>query len=63
MLDESSRDYTYYRDKGWFESSYYYPARLNVLKRSAGALIDYVSLRNARKESALRKVSYQDTGA
>jgi hypothetical protein len=25
MLDDSSRDYTYYKDKGWFESDYYYP--------------------------------------
>jgi len=22
MLDDSSRDYTYYADKGWFESDY-----------------------------------------
>jgi multimeric flavodoxin WrbA len=63
MLDESSRDYTYYRDKGWFESGYFYPTRLNALKRAAGAVVDYASLRNARKQSAVRKVSNQDTGA
>jgi len=62
MLDESSRDYTYYRDKGWFESSYFYPTRLNVLKTNAGKLIDYISLRNARKQSAACKASDPDSG-
>jgi multimeric flavodoxin WrbA len=42
MLDESFRDYTYYRDNGWFESDYYYPARLNPIKRLAGSLIDRI---------------------
>lgn len=60
MLDESSRDYTYYRDMGWFESSYYYPTRLNILKRASGAMIDYASLRNARKQSTACKVSNHD---
>ncbi len=31
MLDDTSRDYTYYRDKGWFQSDYYYPTRLGAL--------------------------------
>lgn len=30
QLDEYSRDYTYYRDKGWFKSDYYYPTRVGV---------------------------------
>jgi multimeric flavodoxin WrbA len=63
MLDESSRDYTYYRGKGWFESSYYYPTRLNVLKSSAGAMIDYISSRKARKQSPVCKVSSHDNCA
>ncbi|MGA2976139.1 MAG: NAD(P)H-dependent oxidoreductase [Spirochaetia bacterium] len=40
MLDGSSRDYAYYSDKGWFESDYYYPARLGALKKVAGSLFD-----------------------
>ena len=48
MLDETYRDYRYYRDKGWFESGYFYPARLNVFKKAAGALFDYTALRSAR---------------
>lgn len=49
MLDESSRDFTYYRDKGWFESDYFYPARLGVLKKAAGALIDSFTARKTGK--------------
>jgi multimeric flavodoxin WrbA len=40
MLDDSSRDYRYYAEKGWFESDYYYPTRLGVLKKVAGHLVD-----------------------
>lgn len=39
-LDDNSRDYTYYAAQGWFESDYYYPTRLGVLKREAGKLFD-----------------------
>jgi multimeric flavodoxin WrbA len=42
-LDDSSRDYTYYAGKGWFESDYYYPTRLGVLKKGAGRLFDSIS--------------------
>lgn len=41
-LDDSSRDYSYYSEKGWFESDYYYPTRLGVLRRSAGSLFDSI---------------------
>ncbi len=40
MLDEGYRDFRYFRDKGWFESGYYYPARLNPFKKIAGRLFD-----------------------
>ena len=42
MLDENFRDYTYYSEKGWFESDYYYPVKLNPLKKLAGKLFDMV---------------------
>jgi multimeric flavodoxin WrbA len=42
-LDESFRDYTYYKDKGWFEADFYYPTRLGPLKKGAGKLFDWVS--------------------
>jgi multimeric flavodoxin WrbA len=40
-LDESSRDYTYYSEQGWFDSDYFRPVRLGVLKRSVGRLFDW----------------------
>jgi hypothetical protein len=43
MLDDSSRDYRYYADKGWFESDYYYPTRLGALKKVAGHLFDSIA--------------------
>ncbi len=49
MLNENYRDYTYYRDNGWFKSDYFYPARLNLLKKAAGSLFDYGMARSAKK--------------
>jgi multimeric flavodoxin WrbA len=49
MLDDTYRDYTYYRDKGWFESDYFYPVRFNVFKKIAGSLFDYTASRSAKK--------------
>ncbi len=42
-LDERSRDYTFYSERGWFESDYYYPTHLGLLKRGAGHLFDGVA--------------------
>ncbi len=47
MLNETYRDYTYYREKGWFESDYFYPARLSVFKKAAGSLFDFAISRTA----------------
>jgi multimeric flavodoxin WrbA len=47
-LDERYRDYTYYAEKGWFTSDYYYPTHLGVLKRGAGWLFDAVSARMSK---------------
>jgi len=49
MLDDSYRDYTYYRDKGWFESDYFYPTRLGLLKKAAGNLFDWIATRTTKK--------------
>ena len=40
MLDDRSRDYRYYAEKGWLDSDYYYPTRLGALKKAAGHLFD-----------------------
>lgn len=43
MLDEKSRDYCYYREKGWFESDYYYAASIGIIKKSAGRFFDFLA--------------------
>jgi hypothetical protein len=41
-LDDSSLDYRYYADKGWFESDFYYPTRMGVLKKGTGKVFDWL---------------------
>ena len=48
-LNEELRDYTYYREKGWFESDYYYPVKLNPFKKAIGKLFDNIAVSMARK--------------
>jgi multimeric flavodoxin WrbA len=48
QLNDSCRDYTYYRDKGWFESDYFYPTRLGLLEKGAGRLFDFASARMSK---------------
>ena len=44
-IDDSFRDYAYYRNQGWFESDYYYPTRLGLLKKGVGGFFDWMSAR------------------
>ena len=48
MLNENFRDYTYYMNKGWFESDYYYPVQLRPLKKLTGTLFDMIGTHMAR---------------
>ncbi len=41
-LDDTSLDYRYYAEKGWFEADFYYPTRLGALKKGAGQLFDWM---------------------
>ncbi len=50
MLDESWRDYTYYRDKGWFKSDYFYPVKLDPFKKLAGKV--FLANNQANKTNA-----------
>ena len=50
-LDARSFDYRYYRERGWLDSDYYYPARLGPLKKVAGSLFDAIGTRMARKRA------------
>lgn len=42
-LNEKYRDYTYYRDKGWFTSDYYYPVKIGFVKKIYGSIVDLFS--------------------
>lgn len=42
-LDDSYRDYTYYRDNGWFTSDFYYPVKISFVKKLYGNCIDYLT--------------------
>lgn len=48
-LDENSRDYMYYKDKGWFDADYFYPVRLGPLRKALGRLFDAIGARMARR--------------
>jgi len=45
--DNSTRDYRYYTEKGWFDSDYYYPTHLGMLKKAAGKLFDSMAVRKS----------------
>jgi len=51
MLDENSRDYTWYRDTGWFESDFYYPVRLGPVRKGAGKFFDWAAARMSTNSS------------
>jgi multimeric flavodoxin WrbA len=44
-LGDDNRDYTYYRDHGWFDSDYYYPTRIAPFKKAVGATFDWMAAR------------------
>jgi multimeric flavodoxin WrbA len=52
--DERDRDYTYYNQKGWLESDYFYPVRLGILKKAAGSLFDSMTASKVRKRKGSR---------
>lgn len=41
--DKNSVDYRYYADRGWLDSDYYFPARLNPLQKAAGFFMDLMA--------------------
>jgi multimeric flavodoxin WrbA len=42
LLDENWRDFTYYKNNGWFGCDYYYPTQLNHFKKLAGYIFDLI---------------------
>lgn len=50
MLTEKFKDYAYYKEKGWFESDYYYPVKLNLFKRLNGKLFDKIAIKMTKRD-------------
>ena len=48
-LGEQFYDYCYFREKGWFESDYYYEVRLGLGKRIMGIIFDVIGKRLGMK--------------
>jgi multimeric flavodoxin WrbA len=47
MLNEDYKDYRYYKEKGWFESDYYYPVKLNLVKKLSGNIFDWMGTKTS----------------
>ncbi len=43
LRDDKSRDYRYYKEKGWFESDYYDDVHLGFIKKPAGRFCDFLA--------------------
>jgi len=41
-LNDQFKDYTYYKENGWFESDFYYPVKLNPVKKLLGFAFDKI---------------------
>jgi hypothetical protein len=48
MLNENFRDYTYYKENGWFESDYYYPVKIGPFKKLMGKFFDMMATKRAK---------------
>ena len=48
LLDEKYQDYRYFKEKGWFESKYYYDASLGFTKNLAGKFFDFLGQRMSK---------------
>jgi len=47
MLNEKYKDYRYYKEKGWFESDYFYSIKLSQIKKLTGKLFDMLGTKMA----------------
>jgi multimeric flavodoxin WrbA len=56
LLNDSWKDYTFYKQNGWFESNYYYKTHLNSLKKIIGKLFDWIFARIYAKKIAFQQI-------
>ncbi|HPJ46619.1 MAG TPA: flavodoxin family protein [Tenuifilaceae bacterium] len=48
MLDSNFKDYSHFDEKGWFDAEYFYPVKLNPVKKLAGRMFDWLALINTK---------------
>jgi hypothetical protein len=48
LLNDKYFDYRHYKEKGWFESDYYYDVSLNPVKKLAGRAFDFIGRRMSK---------------
>jgi multimeric flavodoxin WrbA len=56
LLDENWKDYNHYKKEGWFESDYFYPIKLNPLKKMIGKFFDFLFNRIYRKKVTVKQI-------
>ncbi len=56
-LGDDMRDHVYFRDRGWFETDFYYPTRLGPFKKAAGALFDWIAARMFRPRAQASRMA------
>jgi len=49
MLSDEYCDHRHYKEKGWFESDYYYDVSLCPIKKLAGQIFDIIGRRMSRQ--------------
>jgi multimeric flavodoxin WrbA len=49
IQNEKYYDYRYFKEKGWFESDYYYDTSLGFIKKIAGNFFDFIGKRMVKK--------------
>jgi multimeric flavodoxin WrbA len=54
VLDETWRDFQYYRKKGWFKTDYYFPIQLNPFKKVAANFFDFLFKRMYEKKATMK---------
>lgn len=50
MLSDEYYDYQYYKEKGWFESDYYYDVSLNPIKKMTEWMFDFMGRQMSRQK-------------
>jgi len=47
MLNDEYKDYRFYKEKGWFESDFNYPVKLNFIKKLIGRFFDWMGTKKS----------------